>query len=52
MASVRGWLWAYHARYAPFFSRRERRGYLHDYLQGLIGMPHSHFAQSALLLDG
>ena len=34
--SVRRRLQAYHAHYAPFFGRRELRGHLHAYLQGLL----------------
>ena len=37
IASVRRRLRAYHARYAPFFGRRELQGHLHAYLQGLPG---------------
>ena len=36
MASVRGRLRSYHARYAPFFGRRELRGHARAYLQGLL----------------
>ncbi len=35
IASVQGRLRAYHARYAPFFGRRELRGHARAYLQGL-----------------
>ena len=36
IASVRGRLRSYQARYAPFFSRRELRGHARAYLQGLL----------------
>ena len=36
IASARGRLQAYHARYTPFFGRHERRGHAHTYLQGLL----------------
>ena len=36
IASVRGRLRAYQARYAPFFGRRELRGHARTYLQGLL----------------
>ena len=36
IASVRGRLRSYHARYAPFFGRRELRGHARTYLQGLL----------------
>ena len=36
VASVRGRLRAYQARYAPFFGRRELRGHARTYLQGLL----------------
>ena len=37
IASVRGRLRSYQARHAPFFGRRELRGHLRTYLQGLPG---------------
>ena len=36
IASVRGRLRSYQARYAPFFGRRELRGHARAYLQGLL----------------
>ena len=36
MASVRGRLRSYQARYAPFFGRRELRGHARAYLRGLL----------------
>ena len=36
IASVRGRLQSYQARYAPFFGRRELRGHARAYLQGLL----------------
>ena len=36
IASVRGRLRTYQARYAPFFGRRELRGHARTYLQGLL----------------
>ncbi|MCY4521097.1 MAG: hypothetical protein OXC13_10030 [Caldilineaceae bacterium] len=37
IASVRGRLWSYQARYAPFFGRRELRRHARAYLRGLPG---------------
>ena len=36
ISSVRGRLWSYQARYAPFFGRRELRGHARTYLRGLL----------------
>ena len=36
IASVRGRLRSYQARYAPFFGRRELRGHARAYLRGLL----------------
>ena len=53
IASVRGRLWSYQARYAPFFGRRELRRHARAYLRGLPGdEPRKSIERMVLRLQG